>query len=75
MKNFLLHILVFFTFYLGISTPLAMFLMRSVPTEVKESKSKQAEYFRTLSGFTLPFTVGPTAVLLTSLVLKKKNRS
>ena len=74
MKNFLLHILVFFTFYLGISTPLAMFLMRSVPTEVKESKSKQAEYFRTLSG-TLPFTAGPTAVLLTSLVLKKKNRS
>tara|TARA_Y100001968_G_scaffold260887_1_gene248600 strand:+ start:719 stop:877 length:159 start_codon:yes stop_codon:yes gene_type:complete len=46
--------------------------MRSVPTEVKESKSKQAEFFRTLSGFTLPFTVSPTAVLLTSLVLKKK---
>ena len=70
--NFLLHTLVFFTFYLGISAPLAMFLIRSMPTEIKESTSKQASYFRTLSGFTLPFTVGPTAVLLTYFVLKKK---
>ncbi len=49
------------------------------PTEEEKRISKlwweYNEKFRTVSGGTIPMTVGPTAVLLTYLVLKKKNKS
>ena len=91
MKDLLVRVFVFFTFYLCIGIPIGMLLIGPAPTEVNElieysperypteeetriSKlwGEYNEKFRTVSGGTIPLTIGPTAVLITYLVLKKK---